>query len=150
MTPLIILIVASLVFRSIGTLGVHIFQNWPSAVRTGLATMFLFTSSSHFNSLRTDLINMVPPMIPYPGIVVTITGVCEIIGGIGLIIPRITRFSAISLIVFLLLVLPANIYAALSGATINGSPVTPLWPRIIFQIVFIVAIWWSSIRRPLK
>jgi uncharacterized membrane protein len=77
---------------------------------------------------------------------VTFTGVCEVLGAVGLLIPRTRRVAAVALILFLLAVLPANIHAARSALMLNGAPVTPLVPRVVLQLVFIWLVWWSGIR----
>lgn len=147
MVPLIVLVAVTLIARGIGQLGVPYFRDWPAAMRVGLAAMFLFTAAAHFNSMRADLIAMVPPFVPHPGLMVTFTGICEILGAIGLLIPRTRRVAAIALILLLVAVLPANIYAAHAGVTLRGAPPTPMIPRIALQIIFIAALWWSGARR---
>jgi len=107
--------------------------------------MFCFTAAAHFNAMRADLIRMVPPWVPNPEFMVTFTGICEVLGAIGLLIPRTRRVAGVALILFLLAVLPANIHAAQTGLTIAGEPVTPLIPRIALQVLFIVLVWWSAI-----
>jgi uncharacterized membrane protein len=77
---------------------------------------------------------------------VTLTGVCEILGGIGLLVPRTRRIAALALIVFLLAVLPANIHAASAGVTLRAAPPTPVVPRIALQALFIALLWWSAVR----
>ena len=108
--------------------------------------MFLFTAVAHFNRMRPDMVQMVPPSVPNPELMVTITGICEILGAIGLLVPRTRRVAAIALIVFLVAVLPANIHAAQSGVTFAGAPATPLVPRIALQVLFIALLWWAGIR----
>jgi uncharacterized membrane protein len=108
--------------------------------------MFCFTAAAHFNSMRPDMIAMVPPSVPNPEFMVTFTGICEILGAIGLLVPRTRRFAAAALIVFLLAVLPANIHAAQSGVTFRGAPPTPIVPRIALQALFIALLWWSGLR----
>jgi uncharacterized membrane protein len=146
MAPLIVLVAATLLARLAGRAGVRPLQQWAAATRLGLAVMLAFTASAHFNSMRADLVRMVPPAIPNPELMVTFTGVCEVLGAIGLLIPRTRRAAAVALILFLIAVLPANIHAARSALTLNGAPVTPLWPRVVLQIVFIWLVWWSGIR----
>ena len=146
MVPLIVLVVSTLLARLAGRLGLVRLQQWSAATRVGLAIMFLFTAAAHFNSMRADLVRMVPPSVPNPELMVTFTGVCEVLGAIGLLIPRTRRISAVSLVLFLIAVLPANVHAARSALTLNGAPVTPLWPRVGLQIVFIGLVWWSGIR----
>jgi len=146
MAPLIVLVVAGLVARLIGQLGVAVLRDWAAAVRVGLAVMFCFTAAAHFNSMRPDMIAMVPPFVPNPEFMVTFTGICEILGAIGLLMPRTRRIAAAALIVFLLAVLPANIHAAQTGMTLRGAPPTPIVPRVALQALFIALLWWSGIR----
>jgi len=145
MAPLIVLVTATLIARLAGQLGVHALRDWAAATRVGLAVMFCFTAVAHFNVMRADLERMVPPWIPAPELMVTFTGVCEILGAIGLLVPRTRRIAAVALVLFLIAVLPANIHAAATGGTLRGEPVTPLVPRVALQLVFIVLVWWSGI-----
>jgi uncharacterized membrane protein len=147
MAPLIVLIVVTLVTRLVGQLGVVAVRNWQSATRVGLAVMLCFTAAAHFNSMRPDLVRMVPPGVPNPEFMVTLTGFCEILGGIGLLVPRTRRVAAVALIAFLIAVLPANVHAALEEQTLGGAAVTPLWPRVALQLLFIGLVWWSGWRR---
>ena len=87
--------------------------------------MLLFTSVAHFNSLRHDLARMIPPGVPSPMGMVYFTGLCEIAGAIGLLVPRTRRAAAVALIVFFLAILPANIHAARAGLTLAGKPGDP-------------------------
>lgn len=145
MVPLIVLVASTWLARLVGWLGVRVLADWPAAVRVGLAVMLCVTASAHFNSMRPDLVRMVPPAIPNPDLMVTFTGVCEVLGAIGLLLPRTRRIAAVALILFLIAVLPANIHAARSELTLSGAPITPLWPRILLQLLFIALVWWSGI-----
>ena len=146
MTPLIVLVVVTLLARLVGHLGFGPLRDWAAATRVGLAVMFLFTAMAHFNSMRPDMVAMVPPFVPNPELMVTFTGIAEILGAIGLLVPRTRRIAGLALIVFLLAVLPANIYAAQEGVTLRGAAPTPLIPRIALQLVFIALLWWSAVR----
>jgi uncharacterized membrane protein len=64
-----------------------------------------------------------------------------------LLIPRFQRTAAIGLVLMLIALFPANIYAALNSVTLRGQPATPLWFRTPMEITWIVALWWSTIRR---
>ena len=145
MAPLIVLVAASLLARLAGRLGVAPLRDWAGALRVGLAAMLCFTAAAHFNSMRSDLVRMVPPSIPNPELMVTFTGICEILGAIGLLVRRTRRAAAVALIVFFLAVLPANIHAARSGVTLRGQPATPVAPRVALQLLFIGLVWWSGI-----
>ena len=147
MAPLLVLLtVVTLLARLAGQLGVRSLRSWAASVRVGLAVMFTFTAVAHFNSIREDLVRMVPPWVPAPAAMVTLTGVCEILGAVGLLVPRTRRAAAVALIVFLVAVLPANVHAAASGVTLRGAPVTPIVPRVALQMMFIALVWWSGVR----
>src|SRR5687767_2330340 len=146
MAPLVVLIVVTLLARLAGQLGARPLRNWVAATRVGLAVMLCFTAAAHFNSMRPDLVRMVPPAVPNPELMVTFTGICEILGAIGLLVPRTRRVAAVALILFLLAVLPANIHAARAGVTLRGAPATALIPRVALQALFIGLVWWSGVR----
>lgn len=144
MVPLIVLIIAALLARLAGRFGIAALRNWPAAVRVGLAVMLCVTASAHFTSMRADLVRMVPPAVPNPELMVTFTGVCEILGAIGLLVPQTRRTAAVALIVFFIAVLPANIHAARAGVTLSGAAPTPLALRIALQLLFIGLVWWAG------
>ena len=146
MAPLIVLVAVTLLARSIGGLGVAHLRDWSASTRAGLAVMFCFTAAAHFNSMRADMIAMVPPAVPNPGLMVTFTGICEILGAVGLLVPRTRRIAAVALIAFLVAVLPANIHAAQAGVTLRGVPATPIAPRVALQLLFIALLWWSGVQ----
>lgn len=146
MVPLIVLIGATLLARLAGRLGLASLGGWAAATRVGLAVMFCFTAAAHFNSMRADLVRMVPPGVPYPELMITVTGICEVLGAIGLLVPRTRRIAALALILFLIAVLPANVYAAQAELTLRGAPATPLVPRLALQLLFIALVWWAGWR----
>lgn len=146
MAPLLVLVVVTLLARLAAYLGVAPLQNWAASTRAGLAVMLCFTAAAHFNSMRADMIAMVPPAVPNPEFMVTFTGICEILGAVGLLVPRTRRTAAAALIVFMLAVLPANIHAAQAGVTLRGAPATPVVPRVALQALFIGLLWWSGLR----
>ena len=138
-----VMLAAILAARSIGALGVDALDNWHAATRAGLAVMFVFTGIAHFTKTRKDLVKIVPPRFPAPEVLVTLTGIAEILGAIGLLIPGLARFAAWSLAALLVAMFPANIYAARSGHTIGGRPHTPLVMRLPMQLIWIGLLIWS-------
>jgi uncharacterized membrane protein len=144
MLVLIILVASILVFRGLGFAGAPAFASWSADVRDGLAVMLLFTSSAHFTPMKEDLIRMTPGWVPRPRAMVFFTGLCELAGAIGLVIPATRQAAGIALILFFIAVLPANIHAARAAVTLRGRPATPLWLRVPMQILFIVLTWWST------
>jgi len=142
MAVLIVLFGSLLLYRAIGAVGVEALQTWQSCARFALATMFLFTAIAHFTSTRKDLIAMVPPAFPRPDLLVTITGILEAAGAIGLLWVPTRPWAAWGLILLLLAMFPANVSAALRGVPLRGSAATPIWIRTLLQIPFIAWAWW--------
>jgi uncharacterized membrane protein len=140
MIPLIVLGASFLAFLLAGRLGARPLASWITSLRWALAAMFVVTASAHFGSQRADLIAMVPPVFPRPDLIVTLTGVAELAGAIGLLVPRLAPWAAGGLALLLLAMFPANVYAAHEGLSIGGRPVTPLGPRTILQLVFLAAV----------
>jgi uncharacterized membrane protein len=140
MIPLIVLVVVFLVLLGARALGVRRLDSWVLCLRLALSVMFLLTASAHWGSRRAELVQMVPPALGHAELLVTLSGLAELAGAIGLLIPRLAPLAAACLAALLLALLPANIHAALAGLTLGGRPVTPLIPRIILQAVFIAAL----------
>ena len=140
MLPFFVLLVSTLVLRVIGMAGVSLFDSWTWCLRCGFALMFLFTASAHWGERRGDLIAMVPRIFPRPDLMVSATGVLELLGGLGLLIPALAHVAAAGLALLLIALLPANIRAAREHLTIAGRPVTALPVRALLQLVFIVAV----------
>lgn len=144
MAPFLALVTVTLLCRLLGALGIGYVQTWPDSLAVGLAAMFLMTASAHFLQPRRDgLIAIVPPRVPRPGAVVTATGVLEILGAVGLLIPNtalpgIRTAAAVCLAVLMIAMFPANARAA-TGQRHPAAPHTPLVPRALLQIVFVAS-----------
>lgn len=110
MTVLFILIVSCLIFRGIGAAGAAAFGTWQSSARDALSLMLVFAGISHFTSMREDFVRMMPPSVPSPRAMVYFTGICELAGAAGLLVPELRRAAAYALIVLFLAVLPPNIH----------------------------------------
>jgi uncharacterized membrane protein len=143
MIPLFVLIAAVAIARGAGAMGVDALASWAAATRVGLAIMFLFTGAAHFTATRADLIRMVPPAFPRPEALVAATGIAELAGAIGLLVPATARLAAYALIVLLIAMFPANVHAARSGHTIAGRRATPMAIRAPLQLAWIGLLWWS-------
>jgi uncharacterized membrane protein len=141
---LLIFILSCLVFRVLGFAGVPAFATWQACARDALSLMLVFTGVSHFTFMKEDFVRMMPPSIPRPRALVYFTGICEIAGAVGLLLPEFRRVAAYALIAFFLAVLPANIHAVRAGVTLRGKPATSLWLRIPMQILFIAIAFWSA------
>lgn len=91
-------------------------------------------------------VKIVPPQLPYPLELVYISGFFEILGGIGLLIPAVSRAAAWGLIALFIAVFPANINQAVNNIPIEGIPHNQLlyWVRLPFQAVLIAWAWWFT------
>ena len=142
MAPLIVLVSSFLLFLGLHAGGVPPFAGWPwvFGLRGALAAMFLLTASAHWGRRRPDLVRMVPPRFPRPELLVTLTGLAELTGALGLLWPPLAPWAAAGLAVLLVALFPANVHASRARLTIGGRPVTPLAPRLLMQLVFLAAV----------
>lgn len=138
--PLIVLLLAFAVLRCAGFLGIAALDNVDLPLRIALFLMFLVTASAHWGKGRPDLIRMVPPSFPHPSTIVSVTGVLEILGAIGLLLRFTARPAAICLAILLIALFPANIRAAKEHLTILGRPAPGLAVRSGIQIIFLAAL----------
>ena len=139
MAPLITLLTGSIAARIVGWLGVDYMDTWVKAIAVGLAAMFVLTGVAHFvPPLRDNLIAIVPPRLPAPGLLVSITGVLEILGAVGLLVPVTRVAAAVCLLLLMLAMFPANIYAARMPNP-PKSMTTQLPLRTAEEIVYLAA-----------
>jgi len=141
MAVLIVLFTSLVFYRALGLAGISAPDSWLVSARLALATMFVFTAASHFTPMKKDLIAMVPPALPRPDMLVFATGIAELAGAIGLLIPATTFWAACGLIALMGAMLPANISAARRGVLLRGRRATPLWLRVPMQVLFIAWAW---------
>src|SRR3954465_15573810 len=150
MVPLFVLAVASVAFWVAGRLGVTTFQHISTVFRSALPLIFLLTASAHWGKRRPDLIRMVPPRFPRPDLLVTISGMLEIAGAIGLLIPSTAPSAAICLALLLIALFPANIHAVREDVRIAGQPVPGIMMRTAIQVVFLAALISTCVLRYLE
>ena len=146
MAPLIVMLVAWVVARVVGAAGVlPRTASWTGALVFALAAMFVFTAIAHFHPrTRRELILMVPRSLPAPDVLVTVTGLLELLGAIGLLVPQTQAAAAYALALLLVALFPANIHAARAGVVIAGRPATPLVWRLPLQLFWIGALVWVA------
>ena len=144
MLVLIVLLVSWAAFRAIGAAGVQALASWQVSARYALSVMFIFTATAHFNKMKHDLAQMIPAHFPRPLLLVYITGVLELLGAAGLVLPEFHRLAGFCLIVLLVGMFVANVNAAQKGVTLRGKSPTPLWLRVPMQVFFIALLWWST------
>jgi uncharacterized membrane protein len=115
-----------------------------------MSVMLLFTAIGHFK-FKTSMAAMIPLFIPRKVEIVIVTGILEILFAIGLGIESTRYYTGIALILFLIAVLPANIYAAKNKINYEnlyktGPGIKYLWFRIPFQLFLIAWVWYFSVR----
>ncbi|MCX2583807.1 hypothetical protein [Pedobacter sp. MR22-3] len=118
--------------------------------KMAMSVMLLFTASAHF-AFNDGMAMMLPEFVPYKPQVVYLTGIIEIVAAIGLFIPAFSILTAWLLIAFFIIILPANVYAAIKHidyqkATFNGSGLNYLWFRVPLQMLFIAWVYLSAIK----
>ncbi|MGW5387031.1 DoxX family protein [Nocardia sp. NPDC003963] len=146
---LLLFVVPTMVLRLLGLIGVRRFATWRISAAHGLALLFTMTGIAHFapDSVtvmpsHNDLTAMVPSFVPFADFAVYATGVLELAGAVGLVVAGTRRWAAIGLAALLVIMIPANIHAALDDIPLNGEAATPLWFRIPEQVVyFTLALW---------
>ena len=112
--------------------------------RLALSVLFLLAGVAHFRTPG-PFLKIMPPALPYPLFLVYLSGLFEILGGLGIMIEK-TRFVAgWGLVALLIAVFPANIYMAVEGIKFGEFPSQPwmAWARLPFHFVLIALIVWS-------
>lgn len=137
MAPFIVMLGSLLLFRGLGALGVPAFTTWQECASYALAVMFLFTAGSRLTPMREDLLKMVPGTVPYPRLLVYVTGALEALGAIGLLLPATRSAAGLCLALLLIAMFPANVNAARKHIQLRGKRPTPLWLRLPMQLVYI-------------
>ena len=146
MASLFVLVISFILLRGLGWIGVKRLSSWRDAGRYALVIMFLFTGSSHFSNMKHDFAAMIPAPFPNGLWVIYLTGLFEIAGAIGLLIPRTRKLAGICLVLLLVGLFSANVNAALNEIPLRGEAATPLWIRTPMQLLYIGMVWWTSIK----
>ncbi len=104
------------------------------------AVLYIGAGSLHFAMTKT-FTKIVPPYIPEPELAVYLSGLAEIAGGVGLLIPPVRRAAGWGLAALMVAVLPANVYMATDNIQVTGKPFPQwmLWARLPGQALLI---WW--------
>jgi uncharacterized membrane protein len=100
------------------------------------AVLFMGAGAMHFVSTA-EYVRIMPPELPWPRMLVYVSGVCEVLGGLGLLYAPVRRWAAWGLVALLVAVFPANIYMLHIG---YGAPAWALWLRLPLQGLMI---WWA-------
>lgn len=123
------------------------------AGRIAMAAMLVLTATGHF--LFTKGMAMMVSFLPWSIAIVYVTGIIELIAAAGLLISKTRLLTGRLLILFFIVLLPANIYAVyhninLKSADYSGEGISYLWFRIPLQLLFIAWVYFFSIKNQSK
>ena len=111
----------------------------------GLSFFFIYFGVDHF--INPDFyLSIMPPSFPLHLEAVYISGLFEILGGIGVLLSKTRKLAGWGLFVLLIAVYPANIYMALTPEAFPDIPLSALYFRLVLQFLFFY--WASSVTRP--
>ena len=110
------------------------------------AAGFAIAGANHFRN-PAFYERIVPPAFPTPALLVAVSGVCEIAGGVGLLIRPLRRAAGGGLIALLIAVFPANVYMATHPEAVPELQVARwlLWARLPLQGVLIAWVWFAAL-----
>jgi uncharacterized membrane protein len=138
---LALLLAASGAAALAGRLGVPGLRSPTASMRLGMALALWFAGTDHLLTTERYL-PMMPPALPAPVALVLFTGLCEIAGGLGLLLPQTRKLAGIMLAMYFVGVFPANVLNAVAGLNVDGVPSATwyLWARLLLQPLFV---WWA-------
>ena len=111
-----------------------------------LAVGFIGAGVMHFIRPRM-FTQIVPPQLPAPQTLVAVSGAAEVLGGVGLLIPRLRKAAGWGLVALLAAVFPANIYMATVAERFTSlAPAWVLWARLPLQPLAMLWVWWAAVR----
>lgn len=120
-------------------------MNWRTAFRWLLAAFLVAAGANHFRDPAIYL-GMMPPRLPEPELLVQISGVAEILGGIGILVPATRRFAGWGVVALLVAIFPANLHVAMQGRMPGLEvPAWGLWLRLPFQLGLLAWVWWVAL-----
>ena len=117
---------------------------WKKIVLFGLAAFFINVGVDHFVNPEFYL-SIMPPAFPLHLEAVYISGFFEVLGGVGVLIPRLRKIAGWGLVALLVAVYPANIYMALTPEAFPDIPIAILYFRLPLQFLFFY--WAYSVTR---
>ncbi|WP_236622182.1 DoxX family protein [Novipirellula maiorica] len=112
-----------------------------------LSLLFVTAGVNHFVSPSVYL-KIMPDYLPWPMALVYVSGFFEVLGGVGLAIPRLRRAAGWGLIALLVAVFPANVDMLINADEFPSIPYWTLVARLPLQGVLIAWVWWAAVKRP--
>ncbi|MFT4049480.1 MAG: hypothetical protein QM648_06525 [Solirubrobacterales bacterium] len=116
-----------------------------SPLQIATAITFITTGTLHFVAEK-FFTAIVPKSLPNPKALVYISGVAELAGAVGVLIPKTRNLAGKGLIALLIAVFPANINMALNPERFKQFPAWALWARLPLQFGIIAQVWAATQR----
>lgn len=107
-----------------------------------ITLFFLSGGMAHF-VLMDFFVAAMPDYLGYHQELVLVSGVFELLGAIGILIPRTRLLAAYGLMALIAAVYPANVHMALHPERYPDIPALFLYVRLPFQFLFIWFVWWA-------
>ena len=107
-----------------------------------IALLFGAAGTAHFVR-PAAFVRIVPPYLPAPRTLVYVSGVAELLGALGVLVPRLRGYAGWGLILLLVAVFPANVHMALHPTDFGRIPAWALYLRLPLQVVLIGWIYWA-------
>ena len=107
--------------------------------RRALAAFFIGAGVNHF-VIPGVYKRIVPPGLGDPETLVRVSGVAEVAGGVGVLLPRTRRLAGFGLIALLAAVFPANLHMARNPEKFEKIPAWALYARLPLQPLMM---WWA-------
>jgi uncharacterized membrane protein len=109
----------------------------------GLSVFFIVAGVNHF--VNPDFyVRIMPAYLPAHLELVYLSGLFEVLGGIGVLLPRYRSLAGWGLIALLLAVYPANIHMALHPELFSEMSPAKIYARLPVQFVFIAWAYWAT------
>jgi uncharacterized membrane protein len=108
-----------------------------------LALLMVAAGVNHFRNPRFYL-RIMPPYLPWHGPLVFLSGVAEVLLGVGLVVPQTSRLAAWGLIALFVAVFPANLYMTMNPERFKKLHPALLWLRLPLQGILILWAWWYT------
>lgn len=118
-------------------------KTFKAVVRVLFAAFFVIAGVTHFTN-REFFLSIVPPYLPWPEMLVYVSGVAEIVLGVLLLVPATIRLAAWGMIALMIAVFPANIHMAMNPELYPGTPFAALLIRLPVQGVLIAIAYWFT------
>jgi uncharacterized membrane protein len=117
-----------------------------TALRYLLAAAMITVGIVHFVN-PDPFVRIVPAYLPAPRLLVFVSGFFEVVGGAGLLVPRVQAAAAWGLVALYVAVFPANVNMAVNHIYLSPDKPIPdvaLWGRLPLQAVLIAWAWWYT------